>query len=273
MLHSIYENHTHEDPDFHVIFHFQTLEKNAYYNDEMHWHESIEIIYVSEGACTAFCGLVPVTAEAGQILVINCNELHSFKPHTASTSYYCLIIDKLIYEHLGLSLEEIAFNHTISMPAICELYLQIADELSNKPPYYKAAVKSKISNLVIELLRHEIMQDDSMILSTKQNSKIIMVKSAISYIRKNLTKNPSLEEICNHIGFSKYYFCRTFKEVTNKTVTQYINYLLCQYARKLLLSGNYTVTEVSELCGFNSLPYFCRIYKKQLGISPSETKS
>lgn len=272
MIHSIYENHTYKDADFPVIFNYQTLQQNAYSSDMMHWHESIELIYVVEGSCTALCGLIPVTAHAGEMILINCNDLHSFKPHTATTSYYCLIIDKLIYEHLALSIEEIAFQNHITHPTICHLYSEMIDELNHALPYYKLAIKSKITTLLIELLRSQVLQDDSTILSTRYNPKITMVKNAISYIRKNLISNPSLEDICAHIGFSKYYFCRTFKEVTNKTVIEYINHLRCQYAKKLLLSGNYTVTETSELCGFNSLPYFCRLYKKHLGVSPSETK-
>ncbi|MGL6174492.1 MAG: AraC family transcriptional regulator [Cellulosilyticaceae bacterium] len=272
MLQSVYENHTHKDPDFHIIFHYQTLTQTAYLNDVMHWHESIELIYVVEGACTVSCGLVPITAQSGEIIVINCNELHSFKPLTSSTSYYCLIIDKSIYDPIYIGLEEVAFTHLITAPTICQNYLHIIEEMTEQLPYYKVSVKAKITDLLINLLRYHIVEDNLSPSFNKSDPKIIMIKNAISYIRKNFTSNPPLEDICNAIGFSKYYFCRTFKEITNKTVTQYINQLKCQQAQKLLLSGNYTVTEVSELCGFNSLPYFCRIYKRYLGTSPSATK-
>ena len=46
------------------------------------------------------------------------------------------------------------------------------------------------------------------------------------YLSENCEQNISLEELAAHFYLSKYYVCRTFKEITGYTVTEYTNCLL-----------------------------------------------
>ena len=72
---------------------------------------------------------------------------------------------------------------------------------------------------------------------------------------------------------SKYYFCRAFKQATGQTVTQYINWVRCSHARRLLASGECNVGEAAERCGFHNLSYFTRVYRRQYGRVPSKEKA
>ena len=272
MLQSTYENHVHTTSDLHVIFHDLILTQDAPSTDSMHWHESIELIYVTKGVCTITCDLTPIKAYPGDLVIINCNELHSLSAYTSSTHYYCLIINRLDYDQLPFSLDDIIFNRIIRSPNLCKTFLKITNELRYRPPHFKFTVKSLIAYLIIELVREHTLSKQLLPNMMSKDPKILMVQKAILYIRKNLTRNLSLEEICAHVGFSKYYLCHTFKEVTQKTVIEFINHLKCQYAQKLIYEGHYTISEVSELCGFNSLPYFYRIYKKYQGTPPASSK-
>ncbi|ELP5185316.1 helix-turn-helix transcriptional regulator, partial [Clostridium perfringens] len=71
---------------------------------------------------------------------------------------------------------------------------------------------------------------------------------------------------------SKYYTCRTFKEVTGKTILDYINHIRCINARNLILYNGYTISESAYKSGFNNLSYFSKTYKKYMGLLPSEEK-
>ena len=272
MLQATYENHIHSTSDLYVIFHDLILTQDAPSNDSVHWHESIELIYVTQGMCTVTCDLVPIKAYPGDLVVINCNELHSFKACTSSTHYYCLIINRLDYDQLPFSLDDVTFDRIIRSPRLWQIFLKIINEMRYRPPHFKFTVKSLITYLIIELLREHTLSKQLLPTMVSKDPKILMVQEAILYIHKNLTRNLSLEEICAHVGFSKYYFCHTFKEVTQKTVIQFINHLQCEYAQKLIYAGHYTIAEVSDLCDFNSLPYFYRIYKKYQGAPPSSSK-
>ena len=50
---------------------------------------------------------------------------------------------------------------------------------------------------------------------------------------------------------------------------EYRNTLLLQKAESLLRSGSFTVTEISQMLGFESVSYFSRFFKKHTGSSPS----
>jgi AraC-like DNA-binding protein len=45
-----------------------------------------------------------------------------------------------------------------------------------------------------------------------------------------------------------------------------------QHAKSLLVSGNYSVKEAAEICGFDNLSYFSQTYKKYMNVSPGEHK-
>ena len=72
------------------------------------------------------------------------------------------------------------------------------------------------------------------------------------------------------VGFSKYYLCRTFRQITGSTVVDYLNSLRCAHALQLLSSGEYTVGECAEKCGFRNLSYFAKVYRRYRGCSPSD---
>nr|WP_223919452.1 helix-turn-helix transcriptional regulator [Clostridium sporogenes] len=69
---------------------------------------------------------------------------------------------------------------------------------------------------------------------------------------------------------STYYFCRTFKQMTGKTTTEYINEVRLKRSIKLLKDGNMNITEISINCGFNDVNYFSRLFKKSYGVSPTK---
>ena len=51
---------------------------------------------------------------------------------------------------------------------------------------------------------------------------------------------------------------------------QYVRGLRIERARQLLSSSHANVTRVSQLCGFNTPQYFCRVFRLTLGVTPLE---
>ena len=49
----------------------------------------------------------------------------------------------------------------------------------------------------------------------------------------------------------------------------YLNFLRCSNARRLMASGKYNVSESAAMSGFKSLSYFSRVYRRQMGVLPS----
>ena len=63
---------------------------------------------------------------------------------------------------------------------------------------------------------------------------------------------------------------RVFKNTYGKTISEYRNELRISKAKKLLITGNYTVEETAEILGFYDSAYFSRCFKKAEGLSPKK---
>ena len=268
---SLYEFHIHKDPKFPIIFHLDTVQFCGA-RAVMHWHESMEILYFIRGQGIVTLDLERIEAKEGDVAVINSSRLHEIRAKTPSAQYFCLIPDKSFCEEMGIFIDEQMLKNKIQDPAMRSCFYSIAEEYERKAPYYKAAIKVKVGELLVNLFRRYVASEEMLTKSAENRRKLQMVKEATAYIRGHFTDSLTIEEICERVGFSKYYFCRAFKEVTGRTAVDYINYLRCCNARKLLTSGCYNVSESAEESGFGNLSYFSKVYKKYMGLLPSQEK-
>lgn len=67
-------------------------------------------------------------------------------------------------------------------------------------------------------------------------------------------------------------FCRQFKSTTGKTYTHFLNLLKTNHSKIMLLTSNLSIIEIAEMCGFTSISNFNRVFKDEVGLSPSEFK-
>ena len=90
------------------------------------------------------------------------------------------------------------------------------------------------------------------------------------YITENYTQKITLDNICFLFGTNKTTLCQSFKNDYGMTVLGYINSLKIAEAKRLLRENVLSVTEISQALGFNSIHYFCRIFKKYQNQTPTE---
>jgi AraC-like DNA-binding protein len=268
-MNTFYEDHVHKDLNFPFIFHLDTLKQNNS-GFRMHWHENLELLYFIEGSGIVACDTEHYAAKAGDIAVVNSNNLHWIKPVTQKCTYYCLIIDKSFSDSFDLFISDTTFKNIINDSQARDYFDVIVQEMLNTGQHYKTAVKATIISLMVHMCRNYAVRGNVLKEKVRDQNKIEKIKESINYIKEHYTEKLSIDEICKHIGYSKYYFCREFKEIAGKTVVDYINSLRCSYGRILLASGKYNVSECAEAIGFNNLSYFCKTYKKYTGKSPSE---
>ena len=90
-----------------------------------------------------------------------------------------------------------------------------------------------------------------------------------NYLRDNLDRAPSLDELAKVAHFSSYHFHRIFTAVTGETVNAFtLRLRLEKAARMLRYSGN-SLTEIALDCGFSSSSTFSRSFGQYFGITPS----
>ena len=97
------------------------------------------------------------------------------------------------------------------------------------------------------------------------------VEEGKAFMRDNF-QNPSLgvADISAHVGISAAYFSSLFNELSQESVTSYLNRLRVEQAKIMLRTTHIPVKEVGFRCGFNSANVFGRVFKKYTGQSPKQ---
>lgn len=91
-----------------------------------------------------------------------------------------------------------------------------------------------------------------------------------SYIEANLqSESLDVASIAQEMAMSHSVFYRRVKALTGCTATEFIRRVKLRKSRQLLEAGGYTVAEVAQLTGFNSMSNFRQAFKKEFGMLPS----
>ncbi len=261
---SKYEKHRYTDPELPIGFHYDRGVKGY---SRLHWHEPFEILYYTDGCCKMMINGVHRTAEAGDLIFLNSNCVHNFYAADERCRYHCLTVDPAVTNEFGLeNLCEQPLVRTRD-PELIGMVMRLVKLNEEQPPFYKKEMKAIILQLIIRISRLAEKSTDEPFYPTPQCR---MVMQAISYLQTHFTEPITVDEMSAQLGFSKYYFCRRFKEITGQTMVDYLNLLRCKNARRLLAEGTYNVSESARLSGFNNLSYFAKVYKKHMGQLPSK---
>lgn len=96
------------------------------------------------------------------------------------------------------------------------------------------------------------------------------VNTAIKFISGNYKEDLSVDRICAEVGFSKYYFCKLFKQQLGVSVHQYVNEFRINKAKELLAYSKLSVTSIAEQVGFKTTLTFLRAFERIVHMTPSE---
>jgi AraC family transcriptional regulator, transcriptional activator of pobA len=96
-----------------------------------------------------------------------------------------------------------------------------------------------------------------------------------SYFDRGLLQQkglPSVTQIADQLNISPRYLSDLLKQETGKTAIELIHIFLISEAKNLLKGADQTIGEVAYILGFENLPYFSRLFKQEVGISPNQYK-
>lgn len=100
-------------------------------------------------------------------------------------------------------------------------------------------------------------------------SDSVHLKQACAYIKEHATKDLSIPEIAEAVGLSPSLLYRLFSQ-EKMTPLAYLHTYRIEMAKRRLLEGNDTVAQIGNDCGFHDRAYFCKIFRRLVGMSPNE---
>jgi AraC-like DNA-binding protein len=96
------------------------------------------------------------------------------------------------------------------------------------------------------------------------------LRDAILYIRSNHSRPLTAAEVCSHAGISPQHMIRLFRQELGMTPIQYINHTKAMHAKDIVWRNtNLSVKELAYELGFVNEHYFCRVFTRYVGETPS----
>ncbi len=123
--------------------------------------------------------------------------------------------------------------------------------------------------LLLETFADQLSQQAENLAIILDGTEPEAVARARKIIHAKLSEPISLSELAAAAGLSESHFCRTFKQVTKLTVTDYTTRARITWARKELLRPAARISDIAFKVGFQSLSQFNRSFLKLVGCSPS----
>ncbi len=246
---------------------FTVINNKKELNFNEHIHKYIEILYVFSGVQRIRVSNSFFTVKQGDAAVIFPNTLHSYYTHSKKEADTLLIIlDPRYLAGFFPSLDYICCNDPVIPSENITPEVRFAMEHMDK----KAPIEKKLGYTFVifsELFKHlEISRYDP--IPAKD-----LTPRLINYISLNYAEPLSRETLAKQFNVSKYYISRVFSEKFNMNLKTYLGKLRTEKAAELLRSGDFTVTTVCSLTGFESIRTFNRVFKQNMGMTPTEYKN
>ena len=130
------------------------------------------------------------------------------------------------------------------------------------------------TDIEISLDIHRIISDMAKLKSEQLNitnkNKIDSINEIIQYIGEHYCEDINIDSLSERSNLSKYYLIRIFKEFTGITPYKYIVLMRITHAKRLLLTTEMTISEISAKTGFNDSNNFIVNFKSITGKTPTK---
>ena len=253
-----------------------TISYNNIKNYPIHWHNSIEIVYVVKGILDITIDTDSFTLKEKEVEIINVNEAHKF---SSSIDNKILIfnIDPFFFEKYYKDINNVFFYtnsndtedqnspeyfqlKTILMEILCEYVQKLED------------YDEEIEDILITLLYHLInnfhyltYEKEELKEKTEQLDRYHRISK---YIFNNYNYNITLQDIAKKEFLSTHYLSHEIKYATGYSFTDLINLTRVEESIKLLLDTTMSISEISEEIGFSHVRYYNKNFKIYYDCTP-----
>ena len=98
----------------------------------------------------------------------------------------------------------------------------------------------------------------------------IVIDKAKKYVMDHITQRITLMEVAGHVYLSPGYLSSLFKKHCGESLVDFINRKKMERACELLSENAYFISQISDLLSFENAYYFTRVFKRYIGMTPSE---
>ncbi len=239
-----------------VLFCEQFDENSSIWNFESHKHDCIELLYFLFGNAEVTCAEKIVQATFYDMVIYPPNLYHTehlqFNHHQ---EVICIWVD----------IPGLEFKDTIHIQDKDSSVKWLLEKIHTE---YKSENRS--DTMLEQYVKTAAMQIAKKCL--EDTAKDDPLSRVILYMQHHMAENITVEELADLIYVSKSYLSRQFKQETGMSLIEYLRLIRINAAKRLLVSTDTTIEEISSIIGYNSSKYFSRAFKACTGMAPSDFK-
>ncbi|MDG0790924.1 AraC family transcriptional regulator [Cohnella ginsengisoli] len=133
-------------------------------------------------------------------------------------------------------------------------------------------MKSCLYRLLAVMLRGHVAESMPEGELASRIRRLTRIEPVLQHIEANYARRLDVETLAGVAGMSRYHFSRVFKELTSRSVTDYVNLVRIGRCEQDLRYTNKTISEIALEHGFSDIYYFSRLFKSYRGVSPSSLR-
>lgn len=255
----------------------------------VHFHEYIEVLYVFGGEYSVWMDGEYFECGTGDMVLINSCKLHHIicRNSVANGGYYCIqFLPSILYESTRKVFEykyvmPFLTNHNppqsvihaneISNSEIPRLVYDMYRETQNRDYAYDFAMKADVYKIFLYIMRlwHKTGLSGGKEVNIDLSAKL---QNVIDYMTTHYNEPLTAEEMAESANLSYSYFSRIFKQVTERSFSEYLNYIRISESEKLLLTTDMNITEIAMAVGFSTSSYYIQQFRHYKNLSPKQFK-
>ncbi len=248
-------------------------------------HDDREIVYVEHGRLNFRINFTDYMLREGEAVMINKGEIHK------GTSEDSCMVHAITFDLDMLCFQERDLCQTSYLDPLIEEKLMLPHFLTGKAPWeaavlrsireiigryyleapgYELFIKAELYRILATLYETRALVTAEDNVGIQDQVKLERFKATIRYIEKNYSNKIYIKQVANELGLSECYFMKLFKEMTERTPVEYINFYRIRKAEELLHKPGMSIIDVAMSVGFDSVSYFDRLFRTVNGCTPRE---
>lgn len=242
-----------------------------------HLNTEIEMVLICQGISQNIVNNVKFSASDGDLYFVLTNQLHCEDILTSHLDYYLLRFelldsfgDSIGFIPQGLSKKQCIKNFKGQCIDYFEKILQLSWMDDSRS-------EAKIEELILhlsQLVKSEFLKQESSESSDRfvppQNA---LALKAIEYLNNRVLTNISVKELAEHCCVTPSHLTHVFKDSMGVAPIKYHQQLRMDRAKHFLADSSFCIYQVAHEVGFEDQFYFSRLFKKIIGLSPTQYRS
>ena len=257
-------------------------------NVPIHWHNDLEINLIREGEAVFQVYQKSYRVRTGEGFLLNRNVPHSCSsPGNEHVRYSTILVrPDFLYGDFGSDVERKCFQPFLQNSAIPCIHLtgfdengkeilqklnQVEEAFDRKRFCYELKIKGLLCEAFAMILYGHRQELTKFVPANLQ--ELERLEKMLNYLNMHFTEVISLQDLADQVHLSREVCCRFFKKMTGKTITGYLEEYRTNKSFSLVQSGQYSMTQITEMVGFSNPSRFASAFRKQFGCNPGEYHS